>query len=619
MRNNSVTAILLVMAGIAWGGAFGGGSGTQKDPWQIGSALELNEIGADPQLWDRHFILMADLDLSELDGCDGRPGFNTIGIYVDEYSRDNHPFTGSFNGNGHIITGLTIHDADKNYVGLFNAVDGDAYLKDICLTEVDIQSETAQGTGGLAGIFLRGWIMNCTVKGGVVTVRQGHAGGLVGQLLNFNKLFRCCSEITVISEQGYAGGLVGLVNRGSLQECYARGRVLGNSVAGGLAGQGRWLFVKDSYSQCDISGIICGGLVGQTIEVGNVLENTYAAGLLSGENVGGLIGSCEYTMVCDSYWDQDICGTILSDGGGVPKSQSAMRNVNTFYGWGCDAKWRLNNGAEYPALAWQNAMGSIIRKPEQPYGGGSGESYDPYLICTPAQLNAIGLYETDWNKCFKLMADLDLAGMEFNVIGHLNRAYNGCFDGNGYTIYNLTIKAARRSCCGLLGNVTNNLMISNLTLDHPRIENGDKQVGALIGKLSAGGPTIRNCHAIHAFVAGQDYCGGLIGNVIDGVAVTLERCSVTGRIQGNNFVWWRYGSFRKWHHFSMQFFWYSDLNRPLCRWIGGSDWLSCTSCRLLFPNGGFSGQLCWRPDWLLLGFTLSRRAESLLCRRSGSW
>ena len=54
------------------------------------------------------------------------------------------------------------------------------------------------------------------------------------------------------------------------------------------------------------------------------------------------------------------------------------------------------------------------------YGGGSGEPNDPYLIYTAEQMNEIGLHEEDWDKHFKLMADIDLSaytGTDFNIIG----------------------------------------------------------------------------------------------------------------------------------------------------------------------------------------------------------
>lgn len=76
------------------------------------------------------------------------------------------------------------------------------------------------------------------------------------------------------------------------------------------------------------------------------------------------------------------------------------------------------------------------------YGGGTGEPNDPYLIFDANQMNAIGADSSDWDKHFKLTADVDLrqfTGTEFNIIGYDvnssdNKPFTGVFDGNGHTI-----------------------------------------------------------------------------------------------------------------------------------------------------------------------------------------
>ena len=55
------------------------------------------------------------------------------------------------------------------------------------------------------------------------------------------------------------------------------------------------------------------------------------------------------------------------------------------------------------------------------YSGGTGEPNDPYLIATPNDLNAISLDSNDWDKHFKMIADINMAGTtgdQFNMIGN---------------------------------------------------------------------------------------------------------------------------------------------------------------------------------------------------------
>jgi len=77
---------------------YAGGSGASDDPYLIASAEQMNSIGLDPNHWDKHFKLMADIDLSAYQ----ERRFNAIG--TREVA-----FTGVFDGNGHGISNFGYH------------------------------------------------------------------------------------------------------------------------------------------------------------------------------------------------------------------------------------------------------------------------------------------------------------------------------------------------------------------------------------------------------------------------------------------------------------------------------------------------------------------------------
>jgi len=79
---------------------YGGGTGEPNDPYLIYTAEQMNEIGADSNNWDKHFKLMAAIDLSSYTGT----SFNIIG-YNDW--RGNKPFRGVFDGNDKTISNFT--------------------------------------------------------------------------------------------------------------------------------------------------------------------------------------------------------------------------------------------------------------------------------------------------------------------------------------------------------------------------------------------------------------------------------------------------------------------------------------------------------------------------------
>ena len=74
------------------------------------------------------------------------------------------------------------------------------------------------------------------------------------------------------------------------------------------------------------------------------------------------------------------------------------------------------------------------------YGSGNGTAEDPYLIYTAEHMNTIGAESNDWDKHFKLMADIDLkdyGDSSFNLIGNDSQPFLGVFNGSGHSISNL--------------------------------------------------------------------------------------------------------------------------------------------------------------------------------------
>jgi hypothetical protein len=161
------------------------------------------------------------------------------------------------------------------------------------------------------------------------------------------------------------------------------------------------------------------------------------------------------------------------------------------------------------------------------YEGGTGTAGDPYLIYTAEQMNEIGTHSGDWNKQFKLMANInmgDIAGTDFNMI----ETFNGIFDGNNCTISNLNISSALGENTGLFGTVGGE--ISNLGLIKPNIISQGRNVGALIGFLEHG--IITNCYVKGVVVSGSNNIGGLIG--LNTGRVTL--CWSSGSVSGDSYI-----------------------------------------------------------------------------------
>jgi hypothetical protein len=148
-------------------------------------------------------------------------------------------------------------------------------------------------------------------------------------------------------------------------------------------------------------------------------------------------------------------------------------------------------------------------------------------------MNTIGATPGDWGKHFQLRADIDLveyAGDAYNIIGtnSMNESFTGVFDGNGHTIFNLSISTSREKYTGLFGYVTGEVM--NLGLINPEVFSQGSHVGALAGYLFAG--TITSCYAEGANVSGDDNVGGLLGYC----SGRLNKSYSTGSVLGDYYV-----------------------------------------------------------------------------------
>jgi hypothetical protein len=509
---------------------YGGGTGEPNDPYQVYTAEQMNAIGADPNDWDKHFKLMADIDLAAYTGTD----FNIIGNQA-------FPFVGVFDGNGKKIFNFSYTSTGGGNIGLFEYVSGaNAQIKDLGLIDPNVDTGTGDHVGSLVGMLSGGTVDNCYVQGGSVSGGRD-VGGLVGW--NSGDVINCYSTGTVNGDTS-VGGLVGYDYRGVITNCYSTGSVSGREIVGGLSGSNGGI-ITNCYSTGSVSGQDgVGGLVGSNSFFGGTITNSYSNGTVSGNQnvgglagtndrlgtiancystgsvsgqggVGGLVGSNSDTIincysvgsvtgttdvgglvglndgdtVTDSFWDTQTSGQTTS-AGGTGLTTAEMQTESTFIVWGGDRVWTIDEGIDYPRLWWENKPGKLITKPPPTYWEGSGTKDDPFLIYTAEQLNTIGSVRCEWDKHFKLMADIDLSDFvdtDFNIIGNQAFPFTGVFDGNGKKILNLNsyTTPAPRDNIGLFGYIDDpKAQIKDLRLIEPTTVS--------VHSLSQG--TIANCH-----------------------------------------------------------------------------------------------------------------------------
>ena len=176
------------------------------------------------------------------------------------------------------------------------------------------------------------------------------------------------------------------------------------------------------------------------------------------------------------------------------------------------------------------AAGSIPALAE--YSGGTGTPEDPYLISTPEDMNQIGRNYTDWDKCFKLTADINLSaytGTQFSRIGPDDKhAFRGAFDGNGHTISGFTYTAADSDYIGVFGNISAAGRIENVSLIDVNVIGGGS-VGGLAGRNEG---TISNCNST-GNITGIYAVGGLMGENYNG---SISDCYSTAAVTGQYYL-----------------------------------------------------------------------------------
>ncbi|WP_349911766.1 fimbrillin family protein [Alistipes shahii] len=250
-------------------------------------------------------------------------------------------YTGTFDGGGHTITGLTVTTNDK-YAGLFGYIGNAGTVKNVVMEGVLITSNNGSSqTGGVAG-FSRGTIENCSVSGSVSgTV---YVGGVVGA--QWGGSITGCSSSATVKGMVDVGGVAGQTNsNATMTACYATGNVIieinpKKNIAGG-----------------SLVGMNAGSSLLACYATGNVTSTGSSTGKV---HIGGFLGN-NYTTVTACYWknnheqgigyNRESTGATKVDGS-VVTWQKAVDAMNTAL-QNAGSEWRYELKGALPTLMKQ--------------------------------------------------------------------------------------------------------------------------------------------------------------------------------------------------------------------------------------------------------------------------
>ncbi len=383
------------------------GSGTEQDPYQIADFSHLYWLSEESDVWDAHFVQIADIDATEGESYNDSEGFKPIGSSSDY-------FVGVYDGQDFAIDGLKINRPDGYYQALFGYI---VYgtVRNVRLTNCNIIAK--MNSGGIAGRLEAGTIAGCYTSGqitgdtfyigGMAGITWGstisgchnaagifgenHSGGIAGWNQE-TAIIDCCNTGDIDGRSGI-GGICGYHYYGEITDCCNLGEVSSNlDLCGGIAGELITAELNTSFSSGNVSSVNqVGGAVGQCIDT--TIENCYSTGQVTGNdavagfvgaasdgcaivncfstgfvdgitNAAGFIASRSATNIQNCFYDTATSGMSTSNGGtGLPTDQMKDSNTFIFNGWdfkgetmnGTEDFWKLDgvNNSGYPLLSWE--------------------------------------------------------------------------------------------------------------------------------------------------------------------------------------------------------------------------------------------------------------------------
>ena len=512
-----LTALLgLFGAGQAWAQTQPSGAGTQASPYQIGTADELrwfaNQVNSgNTAAWA---VLTTSINL-------GGEAWTPIGTSIS------NRYTGTFDGAGHTIDGMTIQSTGYN-MGFVGYLYTNGVIQNLTLGENCSVSCDGNYVGGICGYNYGGTITGCTNHGTVNNTGTGdkYTGGICAYNRSGSTVTGCTNTGTVSGTGTYVGGVCGCTS-GTVTNSTHTGTVSGTGTyVGGICAYNNRSTVDNCYwleGTCDkgIGGSASGGTTNAEEKTATEFASGEVAFLLNGsssdspvwyQNLGE--GGDPYPVPDSShgivYAEQYCDGTATGNYG---NSQIIHANYANGFCTGCGKYQPAElNGAVYEIsnagqLFW---FAGLVN--------GTLEGTTQNVAANAVLLNNITIP----------------ADMAWTPIGNASTIYTGTFDGAGYTISGMKIDDAT-GYSGLFGNVTGT--VRDFTVTGSITITGSEavsKVGGAVGSLgikTAGGTVSGVTSDVDITVsAGNDHIGGVVGSMPENSSPTVESCVYTGNI-----------------------------------------------------------------------------------------
>ncbi len=494
------------------------GTGVENDPYIIATAEDLKlardliNANANGEA-DACFKVTSDIDLN-----------NEPWTPIAPYGAV--PFTGTFNGDKHVISNINIELNEDNYsnytaqpnLGFFGCI-GDTGSNGGTVNEL-----------GLNGVkVINNLDYNESISGW--KGRPNAMGGFIGRINRNSVISNCFVKNATLSQNGGSGnyvnigGFFGTTAGGQnpqLTNCYVYNTEITagqgspsyrDTIGGFAATPGN---AKTTFTNC---------YVAQTFTTQASAERTaFYAFSRKGSSTATSATNCyaeadDIATVTDATntdgthkttWDYDATTSLGTTG----MTKAGLVEAMTAVGYVTDAT--VNDG--YPCFGWE--IKTVAAEPwdgvaATEFADGDGSEEDPYQITTAAELklaaDTVNNYTAAANVplCFSLENDIDYEDNLWTPIGKSNSTgtagiFAGVFDGNNHVVRNLTIDDEENQFCGFFGLARyaeiKDLGIEEFTLVHANRASTETApasnkmvIGGFVGQLGHG-TKVSNCY-----------------------------------------------------------------------------------------------------------------------------
>lgn len=274
------------------------GDGTKENPYLISTAEQFRYIDVYEALGQScYYKLTQDIAFKPtvLEG-------DAIGFNLGQMSS----FSGHLDGDGHVVSNITIHDPN-GYLALFQNITSGATISNITFDCVDLRTWSMPsgdnimhekgGHVALLAYTSYGTIDNVHITNSRIEAVKDGAAALVS--LNYGTVSNCTVDsATTISGVNEVGGIV-IYNQGTVASCISNASISGSKFVGGIVGRNAGKVTMCQNTGAIVAGNTVGGIVGYnyneafqgTQQYNPVVELCHNSGAITAQSrVGGVVG-----------------------------------------------------------------------------------------------------------------------------------------------------------------------------------------------------------------------------------------------------------------------------------------------------------------------------------------